>query len=79
MKKTLLIVAVAFAHRESPRFAQTSPADTVPFEHWAYDAVQQLVDAGIIIGYPDGTFKGDRAMTRYEFAMAISRLLSADP
>ena len=78
MKKTLLIVAVAMLIAV-PSFAQTSPADTVPFEHWAYDAVQQLVDAGIIIGYPDGTFKGDRAMTRYEFAMAISRLLQQIP
>lgn len=53
----------------------SSPLETVPFDHWAYDAVQQLVDQGIIIGYPDGTFKGDRALTRYEFAMAVSRLL----
>ncbi len=58
-----------------PVFAQSNPAQTVPFDHWAYDAVQQLVDMGIIIGYPDGTFRGNRAMTRYEFAMAISRML----
>jgi len=58
-----------------PAFAQGNPAETVPFDHWAYDAVQKLVDQGIIIGYPDGTFRGNRAMTRYEFAMAISRLL----
>lgn len=49
--------------------------DTVPFDHWAYDAVQTLADQGILIGYPDGYFKGDRALTRYEFAMAVSRLL----
>ncbi len=60
-----------------PACAQVNPAQTVPFDHWAYDAVQQLVDMGIIIGYPDGTFRGKRAMTRYEFAMAISRLLGA--
>ena len=60
-----------------PVFAQSNPAQTVPFDHWAYDAVQQLVDMGIIIGYPDGTFRGNRAMTRYEFAMAISRMLDA--
>ena len=53
--------------------------DDVPFDHWAYDAVQTLVDEGIIIGYPDGTFKGDRAMTRYEFAMAVARLLDQIP
>jgi hypothetical protein len=68
----VLLLAVIVA---APVFAQANPAKTVPFDHWAYDAVQQLVDKGIIIGYPDGQFKGDRAMTRYEFAMAISRLL----
>jgi len=60
-----------------PALAQVNPAQTVPFDHWAYDAVQQLVDMGIIIGYPDGTFRGNRAMTRYEFAMALSRALDA--
>lgn len=56
-------------------WSQGNPGDTVPFDHWAYDAVQQLSDLGVIIGYPDGTFRGDRAITRYEFAMAVSRLL----
>jgi len=52
--------------------------DTVPFDHWAYDAVQKLVDAGIMIGYPKtNDFRGDRALTRYEFAMAISRLMDS--
>jgi len=73
--KKLILVAVLAVIVAAPVFAQANPAQTVPFDHWAYDAVQQLVDKGIIIGYPDGTFKGDRAMTRYEFAMAISRLL----
>ena len=73
MKKLLVILAMAAL--AVPCFAQANPAQTVPFDHWAYDAVQELVDQGIIIGYPDGTFKGDRAMTRYEFAIAISRLL----
>ena len=67
-----LVVAIAV-----PAYAQATPAETVPFDHWAYDAVQRLVDMGVIIGYPDGTFRGNRAMTRYEFAMAISRLLDA--
>ncbi|MGC9317621.1 MAG: S-layer homology domain-containing protein, partial [Armatimonadota bacterium] len=67
MRKTVAVLALAMLIAV-PAFAQTSPADTVPFDHWAYDAVQQLVEEGIIIGYPDGTFKGDRAMTRYEFA-----------
>jgi len=75
--KKLIMVALLAVVVAVPCFAQANPAQTVPFDHWAYDAVQQLVDKGIIIGYPDGTFKGDRAMTRYEFAMAISRLLDA--
>ncbi len=67
------LVLLAYA---VPAFAAANPAETVPFEHWAYDAVQKLVDEGIIIGYPKThEFKGDRAMTRYEFAMAISRLM----
>jgi hypothetical protein len=45
----------------------------VPVDHWAYDAVQQLADAGIIEGYPDYTFKGQRAMSRYEMATVIAR------
>ena len=73
--KKLIIVALLAVVVAVPVFAQANPAQTVPFDHWAYDAVDQLVQKGIIIGYPDGTFKGDRAMTRYEFAMAISRLL----
>ena len=51
-----------------------NPAETVPFDHWAYDAAQSLTDSGIIVGYPDGTFRGDRTMTRDEFAAAVSRL-----
>lgn len=65
---------VTVAQTTDPRLSET-----VPFEHWAYDAVQMLVDQGILIGYPDGTFKGDRLMTRYEFAQAISRLLDMMP
>ena len=68
--------ALALLAYSVPAFAASNPAETVPFEHWAYDAVQKLVDEGIIIGYPKThEFKGDRAMTRYEFAMAISRLM----
>ncbi len=59
-----------------PATAFSDLAGTVPLEHWAYDAVQTLVDAGVIVGYPKTSdFRGDRALTRYEFAMAISRLM----
>jgi len=77
MRKLLIAgCALALMAYVAPVFAASNPAETVPFDHWAYDAVQKLVDEGIIIGYPKThEFKGDRAMTRYEFAMAISRLM----
>lgn len=60
----------------TPAMAQQSgPFADVPADHWAYGAVDTLQKAGIVIGYPDGTYGGKRAMTRYEFAVAIARLL----
>ena len=47
----------------------------VPKGHWAYDFVKDLSDKGYLVGYPDGTFKGDKSMTRYEFANALYRAL----
>ena len=47
----------------------------VPPDHRAYDAATMLQERGILIGYPNGAFYGECALTRYEFAMAISRLL----
>ena len=47
----------------------------VPKDHWAYSYVKSLVDRGLLEGYPDGEFKGDRSMTRYEFAAIIYRAL----
>jgi len=57
-----------------PAFAQ--PFADTPTNHWAYDAIAELAAKGLIEGYPDGTFKGDRAMTRYEMAMVVARLLA---
>ena len=44
-------------------------------DHWAYSYVKSLADRGLLEGYPDGEFKGDRTMTRYEFAAIIYRAL----
>ncbi|MBC8103537.1 MAG: S-layer homology domain-containing protein [Cytophagales bacterium] len=64
----------------SPAFAQASgPFADVPTDHWAYQSVDKLQKGGIVIGYPDGTYGGKRAMTRYEFAVAIARLLEKIP
>ena len=51
--------------------------DDVPRDHWAYNALDYLTDRGVLEGYPDGFFKGDRTLTRYEFAQAIARLLDS--
>lgn len=52
-----------------------APSD-VPTDHWAYNAVQSLASRGYVLGYPDGTFSGNRQMTRYEFATIVARILA---
>ncbi|WP_296959446.1 ESPR-type extended signal peptide-containing protein [uncultured Dialister sp.] len=49
----------------------------VPANHWAYEYVTKLKQAGILTGYPDGNFAGDRMMTRYEFAAIVYRAIMA--
>ncbi|MGP1375313.1 MAG: iron uptake porin [Almyronema sp.] len=60
--------------------AQTAPDEQQPSDisptHWAYTAVQRLVtEYGCMTGYPDGTFRGDQRLTRYEFAAAMNACL----
>ncbi|HQE04600.1 MAG TPA: S-layer homology domain-containing protein, partial [Bacillota bacterium] len=52
------------------------PFADVPENHWAYEAVKQLAAYGLIEGFPDGTYKGQEPMTRYQMAIVIARLLS---
>jgi len=47
----------------------------VPRDHWAYDALRDMQQRGILLGYPDDWFSGDRTLTRYDMAQAVSRLL----
>ena len=54
---------------------QTSMFPDVPANHWAYEAVNDMAKRGLVIGYEDGQFKGDRTMTRYEFAMIVERAI----
>lgn len=72
MKGTLKIaLGVALtAGLTLPMFGQQNFPD-VPEYHWAYEAVKTLRDNGLIVGYPDGTYKGPRPMSRYEFAVAM--------
>src|SRR3954447_1993937 len=63
-----LVAASGLAH------AQVAPKD-VPPDHWAYAAVQDLASKGLLLGYPDGSFIGSRALTRYEMAVIVQRVL----
>ena len=55
--------------------SKTAEFPDVPQNHWAYQYISQLAGNGILVGYPDGTFKGDAKMTRYEFATMLYRAL----
>lgn len=74
---SLSLLAVALS---APVQAQDAkPFQDVPQSHWAYEAVNDLQSKGIIIGYPDGYFRGKRTLTRYEFAVALKRALDKIP
>jgi N-acetyl-anhydromuramyl-L-alanine amidase AmpD len=51
------------------------PFHDVPPSHWAVEAVQFVKDNGLMVGYPDGEFKGDNAVTRYELAQIVMRII----
>ena len=76
MKKRLALVLVLVLMASAATTALASPFADVPADHWAYDSVAQLAAAGLIEGYPDGTYGGARMMTRYEAAMVFARALN---
>ncbi|MDF2927765.1 MAG: S-layer protein [Anaerospora sp.] len=69
-KKIAAALAVTFALGVTSAFA-ANPFVDVPAKHWAYDAVSKLAQAGIVDGYGDGTFRGDKNITRYEMAQIL--------
>ena len=75
MKRTL-ILAVAMALGISGAAFAANPFSDVPAGHWAYASVAKLAAAGIVDGYPDGSFKGERTMTRYEMAQIVAKALA---
>jgi len=77
MNKRVLKVAVISALTVAfavPAFA--NPFSDVPVKHWSYDSVNKLAQAGVIDGYGDGTFKGDKTMTRYEMAQIVAKAMT---
>ena len=71
-KLTALLNDVAGTRMKADR---TTLFPDVASNHWAYEAVRDLSRRGLIEGYPDGTFGGDRLLTRYEFAQIVYRAL----
>ena len=57
-------------------FAASNPFSDVPAGHWAYDAVAQLAQDGVIDGYGDNTFQGDKNITRYEMAQMVAKAMA---
>ncbi len=75
MKKSL-VLAMAMALGVTASAYAANPFSDVPAGHWAYDSVNKLVAAGVVDGYPDGTFGGDKLMTRYEMAQIVAKAMA---
>ena len=75
MKKSL-VLAMAMALGVTASAYAANPFSDVPAGHWAYDSVAELAAAGVVDGYGDGTFGGDKLMTRYEMAQIVAKAMA---
>src|SRR5690348_7686645 len=64
-----VVLSIPAAAQRTEMFKDLDP------NHWAYQATESLRQKGIVIGYPDGYFRGKRTLTRYEFGVALDRAL----
>ena len=80
MKKTLTaaLTTALVVGAASTTFAAANPFSDVPMDHWAYDAVAQLADDGIVEGYGDGTYRGENEITRYEMAQMVAKAMAKE-
>ena len=78
MKKTLVsaLTTALVVGAASTTFAAANPFSDVPADSWAYDAVAQLAQDGVINGYGDGTFRGENEITRYEMAQMVAKAMA---
>lgn len=77
MKKTRNILAICTLLLSVTSTAlAANPFDDVPKNHWAYDSISKLAKAGYVDGYGDGTFRGDKPLTRYEMAQIVGKIIS---
>ena len=77
MKKILAIAAAAALTAGVSAYA-ANPFSDVSTDDWAYQAISDLSDQGVVIGYPDGTFRGERNITRYELAQIVARMMARE-
>ena len=75
MKKSL-VLAMAMALGVTASAYAANPFSDVPAGHWAYGAVNKLAAEGVVDGYPDGTYGGDKLMTRYEMAQIVAKAMA---
>ena len=76
MKKTLLAAVALSLGITASACAAANPFSDVPAGHWAYDSIAKLAAAGVVDGYGDTTFGGDKLMTRYEMAQIVARAMA---
>ncbi|OAM92754.1 S-layer homology domain-containing protein [Pelosinus fermentans] len=78
MKKKLVasLAAAMVLGVAGTSFAASNPFVDVPAKHWSYDAVTKLANAGIVDGYGDGTFRGDKTISRYEMAQIVAKAMA---
>ena len=81
MNKTVVaaITAAVVVGASSTTLAAANPFSDVPAGHWAYQSVAKLAAAGVIEGYGDGTYRGDRNITRYEMAQMVAKAMAKNP
>lgn len=75
MKNTSIFASAAMI-LATAAIASANPFSDVPASHWAYDAVNSMAEKGIIQGFPNGTFKGNQNVTRYQLAMITAKMIA---
>jgi hypothetical protein len=74
--RTYVAAGLVALAASAPWAARATPFADVPSDRWAYAAIQSLAADGLIDGYPDGSFKGDRPLSRYEMATIVARIVA---
>lgn len=78
MKRSLKLALAALFAGVAVSASAANPFTDVEPTHWSYQAVAELADEGVLEGYPDGTFKGEKNITRYEMAQFVARLMARE-